>query len=281
MGANLLAGRALTFRLHPLTHVEFPQLTADNVRLGSLPGIVIDNEHPEDALRSYVTTYLKEEIQEAALVRRVDAFAKFLEVAGQYHGEILNASRISEYVGVSSQTVAEYLSILEDTLLAWRLPGWSASSTKQLRTAPKLILFDNGVATALRGEIGIESIESSSRYGKMFETRVIQECFRWNDYDRLDLKFSYWRTSNDNEVDLIVSRGAGHPLAAIEIKSSSAPEERHVQGLGRFIRDYPNTPQYCISQTPRRYSLGAVEVVPFEEVRELLLSVSRRPPESR
>lgn len=153
VGANLLAGRALTLRLHPLIEDEFSQTTAQNSRLGSLPGIVIDNEAPEQALRSYVSTYLKEEIQQEALVRKVEAFARFLEVAGQYHGEIINASNISKYAGVSSQTIADYLSILEDTLIAFRLPGWHASATKQLRVTPKLYLFDNGVATALRSEI--------------------------------------------------------------------------------------------------------------------------------
>ncbi|NDC39431.1 MAG: ATP-binding protein, partial [Proteobacteria bacterium] len=270
VGANLLAGRAITLRLHPLLHSEFPQRTADNAQLGSLPGIVIENERPQDSLRSYVATYLKEEIQQEALVRKVDAFAKFLEVAGQYHGEILNASSLAAYAGVSSQTVAEYIDILEDTLLAWRLPGWHTSRTKQLRISPKLILFDNGVASALRGELGIETVESSSRYGKMFEARVIQECFRINDYETRDLKFSYWRTNNHMEVDLIVSRAAGRPLAAIEIKSSKAPEEKHVSGLKRFAQDYPTVPQFCVCQSPRPFKLGAIEVVPFAALGELI-----------
>jgi predicted AAA+ superfamily ATPase len=270
VGSNLLAGRAITLRLHPLLQSEFPQASAENAQLGSLPGIVVDNEKPHDSLRSYVATYLKEEIQQEALVRKVDAFAKFLEVAGQYHGEIINASTIATYAGVSSQTVAEYISILEDTLIAWRLPGWHTSRTKQLRTSPKLILFDNGVATALRGELGIESVESSSRYGKMFEARVMQECFRINDYETRDLKFSYWRTNNDLEVDLIISRGAGRPLAALEIKSSTAPEEKHLSSLKRFAQDYPKVPQYCICQSPRRYKLGAVEVIPFLELGDIL-----------
>jgi predicted AAA+ superfamily ATPase len=270
LGSNLLAGRAITLRLHPLMQSEFPQSTADNSKLGSLPGIVIGNERPLDSLRSYVATYLKEEIQQEALVRKVEAFARFLEVAGQYHGEIINASNIAKYAGVSSQTVAEYIDILEDTLIAWRLPGWHASRTKQLSRSPKLILFDNGVATALRGELGIESVESSSRYGKMFEARVIQECFRINDYETRDLKFSYWRTSNDLEVDLVVSRGAGLPIAAIEIKSSTAPEDRQMSGLKRFAQDYPLVPQFCVCQTPRRYRLGAIEVIPFSELGELV-----------
>jgi predicted AAA+ superfamily ATPase len=273
LGSNLLAGRAITLRLHPLLQSEFPQSTSENAQIGSLPGIIIDNERPQDSLRSYVATYLKEEIQQEALVRKVDAFAKFLEVAGQYHGEIINSSTIAAYAGVSSQTVSEYIDILEDTLLAWRLPGWHASRTKQLRTSPKLILFDNGVASALRGELGIDTVESSSRYGKMFEARVIQECFRINDYETLDLKFSHWRTNSHAEVDLIVSRGAGRPLAAIEIKSSTAPEEKHVSSLKRFAQDYPKVPHFCVCQSPRRYKLGAVEIIPFSELRDLIRSL--------
>lgn len=273
IGANLLAGRALTLRLHPLIEDEFSQTTAQNSRLGSLPGIVIDNEAPEQALRSYLSTYLKEEIQQEALVRKVEAFARFLEVAGQYHGEIINASNISKYAGVSSQTIADYLSILEDTLIAFRLPGWHASPTKQLRVTPKLYLFDNGVATALRGELGIEVIESSSRFGKMFEARVIQEMFRVNDYENLDLKFSYWRTNADVEVDVIISRGAGRPLAAIEIKSTRNPDDSALSGLKRFAQDYPNVPQYCVCQAERAYQIGGVKIVPFKNLPALLKQI--------
>jgi predicted AAA+ superfamily ATPase len=149
VGANLLAGRALTLRLHPLLDLEAPQSEVHNARLGSLPGVIIENDDPAQTLRSYVSTYLKEEIQQEALVRKVEAFARFLEVADQYHGEIINASNIATYACVSSQTIADYLSILEDTFLAWRLPGWHASTTKQLRVTPKLYLFDNGVASVI------------------------------------------------------------------------------------------------------------------------------------
>lgn len=270
VGANLLAGRALTLRLHPLLDQEAPQTASQNAQLGSLPGVIIDNDEAAQTLRSYVSTYLKEEIQQEALVRKVEAFARFLEVAGQYHGEIINASNIADYAGVSSQTIADYISILEDTLIAWRLPGWHASRTKQLRVTPKLYLFDNGVATALRGELGIEVIESSSRFGKMFEARVVQEMFRLNDYEKLDLKFSYWRTNTDVEVDVIVSRGAGQPLAAIEIKSSSSPSETSLSGLKRFAQDYPRVPKYCVCQADRAYQMGDISIVPFKDLLELL-----------
>lgn len=272
-GANLLAGRALSLRLHPLTQEEHTPSVDEIVRLGSLPGVVIGNEAPEQTLRSYVSTYLKEEVQQEALVRKIDSFARFLEVSAQYHAEVINATNIAEHAGVSSQTVAEYISILEDTLLAWRLPGWSASTSKQLRKTPKLYLFDNGVASALRGEVGIEVIESSSRFGKMFEAYVIQEFFRMNDYYHLDFKFSYWRTNNDIEVDLIISRGAGRPLAAIEIKSTTAPELKHLSSLKRFSEDYPKVPLFCICRTPKPFVLDKISIIPFNQIHALIDSL--------
>ncbi len=268
--ANLLAGRALAFRLHPLTGEEHPQSIFEATRLGSLPGVVIDNEAPEQTLRSYVSTYLKEEIQQESLVRRVDAFARFLEVAAQYHGEMMNASAVAKFAGVSSKTIADYFQILEDTLLGWRLPGWSASATKQLRTTPKFYLFDNGVANALKGELNAKVSESSARFGKLFEAWIIQETFRLNDYHQLDLKFSYWRTNNDIEVDLIVSRGAGRPLAAVEIKSAALPANNEIIGLRRFAEDYPKAARFCVCRAPKPLERDGVKFVPYEDLLALL-----------
>ena len=252
-GANLLAGRALNLHLHPLSSEELDIDLLRSLRLGSLPGIILDNDAPEMSLRSYVSTYLKEEIQQEAHVRRIDAFARFLEVAAQFHGEQINASTIAKSAGVSSQTIGEYFTILEDTLLGWRLQGWSASTYKQLRTTPKFYFFDNGVANALRGELGINLTERSGRFGKLFEAWVLQEMIRYNSYHNLDLKFSYWRTNSGIEIDVIVSRGAGHPIAAIEIKSTTSPEAKELVGLNRFHQDYPSAKRLCFCRTPRTF----------------------------
>jgi len=264
-GTNMLAGRALTLRLHPLSSEEISINIQQQLRLGSLPGVIFDNEAPENTLRSYVSTYLKEEIQQEALVRKISAFARFLEVAAQYHCEPINASAIGKAAGVSSDTIAQYFQILEDTLIGWKLPGWSASVKKQLRTTPKFYFFDNGVVNALRGELKVTLIESSARFGKLFEAWVIQEVFRCNDYHALDLKFSYWRTNSDVEVDLIVSRGAGQPLAAIEIKSGLTPENKDISGLRSFADEYPSVPRFCFCRAELAFSKDGVRYMPWQQ----------------
>ena len=96
-------------------------------------------------LKAYVQTYLKEEILEETIVRKVGPFTKFLEVSAQMNGEVINKSAIAKDCGIADQTVAEYYQILEDTLLVFRLDGFSRSIRKQLITSPKYFLFDFGV----------------------------------------------------------------------------------------------------------------------------------------
>jgi uncharacterized protein len=151
-----------------------------------------------------------------------------LEVAAQYPTKRVQARTIASASGVSAPTISEYLQILENTLIAFRLPGWNSSTTKQLSTTPKLYLFDNGVANALRGELSLELRESSSRFGELFEAMVIQEIYRAIDYKKLEFKLSYWQTNYDAEVDIVLSRGAGSPIAAIEIKSATQVEDKHL-----------------------------------------------------
>lgn len=264
-GANLLAGRLLSLQLHPFTHREFTAPWEKRLLLGSLPGIVIDNSNPEQSLRSYVHTYLREEVLEEALVRKVDAFSRFLELAGQQDGETINASSIGRAARIAPNTVLQYFQILEDTLMGYRLHGWSASVKKQLRTAPKFFLFDHGVGSALRGELRIELSPRTSRFGKLFERFLIQEAFRLNDYAQLDLKLSYWQTNTGQEVDLLVSRGAGQPLAAIEIKSGDNPSDADWSGLHSFHSEHPDVPRYCFCRTPIPYrSESGVEVLPWK-----------------
>jgi predicted AAA+ superfamily ATPase len=273
--ANMLAGRAFSLRLYPFTQEEWSQNLDDHLLFGSLPSIAY--KHREDinalkfALRSYVSTYLKEEIQQEALVRRLDAFARFLEVAGQFHTKQVNASQVAKAAGVSGHTIAEYTQILEDTLIAVKVPGWNASTKKQLRTTPKIYFFDNGVVNTLRGELNSPVRESSSRYGELFEGTIVQELYRINDYFQLDLKFSYWRTNNDTEVDIVVSKGAGQPIAAIEIKSAKNPIQKDLRGLIAFKSEYPKVPQYCICRADRGYQTDeGVDILPYQEIQTLL-----------
>ena len=265
-GGNLLAARALTTYLHPLSILEI-ELDIDTVlSIGSLPGVYLDQDFAKHRLRSYIGTYIKEEIQEEALVRKIDRFARFLDLAGQLNGEPINHSKLARTLKTTSNTVQEDFSILVDTLLCHRLDGWSESIKRQLLQAPKYYWFDCGVLNALNGELDVDLKRSSFRYGRLFETYLTQEVIRHNDYFERGFRFFYWRDKNGLEVDLIVARSSARPVAAVEMKSATDPQDHDLAGLIAFGEDYPTVPLFCFCHTPRAYDLpSGVRVLPWRE----------------
>ncbi|OGC22984.1 hypothetical protein A2291_00840 [candidate division WOR-1 bacterium RIFOXYB2_FULL_42_35] len=266
-GVNLLGGRAITLHLHPLTHEEQKEqfVLEDNLRFGSIPSIVLESK-AEDKIRllkSYIETYLKEEIQQEALTRNIPAFAKFLELAAHENGNILNFQGIAREIGVHSKTIKEYFHILEDTLLGFLFTAYTKSPRKKLVLHPKFYLFDRGATTALRGETANKLTTGTSSYGQAFEHFIILETKRLLDYRERQAKLSFFRTSDGAEVDLILE--LGQEIWAIEIKSSTAPDSAEVRGLKSFIKDHKYTRALCVCQTPRPYKKEYIEFIPWKE----------------
>lgn len=239
--ANLLAGRAFTYCLYPLTTGELGESfeLRQILECGSLPKLLEypNQEDRHEFLRSYVNNYLKEEIQIEQLVRDLHPFRDFLEVAAQCNGTIINYKKIADDVGVDDKTVKNYFSILEDTLIGFHLPAFHRSVRKQQGQAPKFYFFDPGVVRALHGTLRVELLPQTTAFGKAFEHWIILECHRLNDYHKLDYKLSHLRTKNNVEVDLIVQR-PGAPDLLIEIKSTTHVAPKHTAPLKYFISDW-------------------------------------------
>ncbi len=274
-GANLLAGRAWTMKLHPLTSKEVELDLHRALRFGTLPAIYLEDDAPARSLKAYVETYLKEEIFQESLVRQNENFIRFLDVAGQCNGEPANFAQIAKDCGVSPKTAQDYFSILIDTMIAFRIEGWSYSIRKQLRQAPKFYLFDCGVLNAIRGELDTELKTSSYRYGKLFETFLIGEMIRLNDYAETDFRFFYWRTNSGMEVDCVLSKGASSAPIAIEIKSRPDPKEGDFKALLAFASENPKAKLYGLCTTPNAYDLGPVKVLPWQDALDKLFPTQR------
>ena len=265
-GANLLAGRAWTLKLHPLSSQEIRPDLRKALTTGTLPGIYQEPaSSAQRSLKAYVETYLKEEVMQEALVRRIDRFIRLLDIAGQMNGEPVNFTAVARDSGVSVKTAQEYFDILVDTLITFRINGWSYSVRKQLRQGPKYYFFDCGVLNALRGELQAELKPGSYRYGKLFETYVVNELIRANDYDETGYRFHYWRTNTGMEVDLVLTRSPNDAPRAIEIKSQASPKESDLKGLLAFAAENKNAKLFSLCQTIRKYSLGPITVLPWKQ----------------
>ncbi len=221
-GVNLLAGRAWIRNLYPLTHIELGSSFNLNEALnwGTLPKILaLDNSGRADFLKAYAQTYIKAEIQEEQWVRKLEPFRKFLPIAAQLNGKILNYSRFAREVGVEVPTIQSYYEILEDTLLGFHLPAYHKSIRKQQRAAPKFYFFDLGVKKALQKILTVSLQSGTAEWGYAFEHLVICEMIRLNSYYGKDFEFSYLMTKDNLEVDVVVSR-PGQRLLFIQIKSA-------------------------------------------------------------
>ncbi len=238
---NLLAGRAFTYQLFPFTSFELGENfdLKNALEFGTLPKLLQypSVENKNEFLRAYVKTYLREEIQIEQLVRKLNPFRDFLEIAAQSNGKIINYSKISKDVGVDDKTVYSYFSILEDTLIGFMLPAFHRSVRKQQREAPKFYFFDTGITRALSGTLTVDLLPQTFAFGNAFEHWVILECIRLNEYKKLDYKFSYLKTKDDAEIDLIIQR-PGNIELLVEIKSTKHVAGEHISQIRRFKKDW-------------------------------------------
>ena len=266
--ANLLAGRAYTYNLHPLTSVELEAdfKLIDYLAFGGLPHIwnIHSAEEKTLYLRSYITTYLKEEVAEEQIVRKLEPFSKFLQVAAQSSGQIVNYKNISKDVGVSDQTVKSYFQILEDTLLGFMIPSFSHSIRKSQGKSPRFYFFDNGVLRALRRTVNQPVSESNYEFGSLFEHFIIQEIKNRGGYMGKDYNYYFLRLASDDEIDLIIDR-PGKPLAAIEIKSTTAIKEEHTKVIRRLGPDLGDAELFLLSRDQNSKRFGELKCLHWEE----------------
>jgi len=261
-GPNLLGGRALTYSLHPLTAIELGKDFDLNhsSKYGQLPCAYTDSD-PKSYLESYVKTYLEEEVRQEGLTRNLGAFYRFLEAASFSQGSILNISSVARECSIERKVVENYFTILEDLLIAYRLPIFSKRAKRRLVAHPKFYFFDIGVYRTLRpmGSLDIpEEVE-----GAAFDTLFFQELIAINDALSLGYTISYWRTSNNMEVDFVLYGDKG--IHAFEIKRTGKMTKTMLRGLKSFLKDYPMAKAYFIYGGKRRMRDGAIEIVPISD----------------
>ena len=278
--ANLLGGRAIFKRLYPLIFSElkaelnlseppYTQWLDSILRYGTITGIYQKSlKSRPQFLRTYVNTYLKEEIQMEGLVRGLPNFARFLEVAAQSIGETLNYSNIGRNCDQNSNTIKNYFEILEDTLVGYQVPAWSESKRKQLASHPKFYFFDNGITCALLSRLS-DPLDSPLR-GKLFEQWIFNEVRARFDYDDRDLSLSYWRTQSGIEVDLLVAQGKTLKFAA-EIKSFSNVRDEHLNPLRELKLEYPDLPTYLVCTVEEPRTVDGITILPWWQFLEQIL----------
>ena len=256
-GANLLGGRAIRKTLHPFVSAEIPEFDLDRaINSGMLPRHYLA-DNPQKRLQAYIGDYLQQEIIAEALVRNLDSFTRFLEVAAISNSEMVNYTKIAAECGISSKTVKEYFTILEETLVGMYLPAFTKVVKRKLQSSPKFYFFDVGIANYLLQRPMLT--RGTAEYGHAFEHLIIQELVAYIDYAESTKKIAFWHTLNNAyEVDAVIGNGE----VAIEIKSSANITSSHLKGLKAFQEEYPQCRLIVVSLEERPRMFNGVEVWP-------------------
>ena len=260
-GVNLLAGRALTYHMHPLTTAEQQDAFSlrDSLRFGHLPARFSEDD-PAKYLKDYVQTYLWEEVMQESLTRNIGHFSRFLEVASFCQGETLNISNIAREAHIKRPVVENYFSILEDLLIATRLPVFARKAKRKLVSQRKFYFFDAGAFRAVR-PLGVLDSEAEID-GPALETLVLQELRALNDYRGYDYQIFFWRTRNNLEIDFILD--GPHGLLAMEIKRSTHIQPKDTRALKEFKKDYPDARCFIFYGGTAPLYLDHITALPIE-----------------
>ncbi len=271
-GANLLAGRALTLSMESFSGAELGSDFDLEFALdwGLLPFVHNEPDTAAEILAAYVNTYLKEELQAEGIIRSVPPFVRFLSVAGQMNGQIVNALNIAREAAVARSTVDTYFAVLSDTLVGYMLRPWRPGLRVRETAQPKFYWFDPGVARAAAGLLR----DPADRLwqGTALETLVYHELRIYNEVSRKHRPIHYYRTPAGVEVDFVIETlhrrpGTRPRVVAIEVKRA----ERWDRMWDKPMRAIAETDgvhvdrmvgAYCGSRT---YQFEDIQVLPVPE----------------
>ncbi len=252
--ANLLAGRVWQSQLFPFSWKELPKFNLDKYLLyGGLPAVCLSND-PVEELDAYVNTYLREEIMAEGLIRKLPPFSRFLRAIALSSGNVINFTKLANDCQVPPSTVAEYVGLLEDTLVGFMLPAWTESKKRKAIKTGKFYLFDTGVTHMLAGTQSLD--RNSDLYGRSFEQFIGMEIRAWLSYRRKRLPLTYWRSTHGHEVDFLIGT-----KTAIEVKATRRITQRDFKGLATLCEEGVFERFLLVSQDPVESRRGDVRAL--------------------
>ena len=183
-------------------------------------------------------------------------------------------AKVARDVGVDRKTAAACFDLLEDLLIAARVPVFTRRAARRMTSHPKFFLFDAGVYRTIRPSGPLDSPEEID--GAALETLVHQELRACIAYRSLDLRLFTWRTASGAEVDLVAYGSDG--LFAIEVKRSRRIRPADLRALEQFRDDYPMARCLLLFGGDRREERNGIELLPVTEALADPAAVLTQPP---
>ncbi|MCS6956312.1 MAG: ATP-binding protein [Patescibacteria group bacterium] len=236
--SQTLAGRVAIFVLLPFSIVELKKTkfwTNDLDRLilkGFYPRIYDKNLNSFQWFQDYLQTYIEKDVREIKNIGNLLDFQRFLKLLAGRSGQILNLSSIASDVGVSVNTIKNWLSILQATYIITLIPPYYKNFNKRIIKSPKIYFLDSGLLCALLDIKNIIHLKTHPLYGNIYENFCVSEFLKQNFYQNLKINFYFWQDKTGREIDLIYE--LDNKIHAIEFKVSSTFNEDLIKNLLYF-----------------------------------------------
>jgi len=269
-----LAGRTALLKLLPFSLDEVPDSKLEETETilykGLYPAIIAGNSDPVRFYRNYLETYLERDLHQLLLVKDLTQFHKFVRFCAGRIGSIFNAVSLANEVGVSSNTIQSWMSILQASYVVYLLQPYYGNVGKRLIKSPKIYFFDTGLASYL---LGIENEIQMSRdplRGFLFENLVIMELIKYRLNKGLEPRLYYYRDSHQNEID-VVFETAGN-LVPVEIKSAKTFHLDFLKGFRHFNKVFSDkiTRRVLVYDGKQEMTISETELGNFRNVTRLV-----------
>ena len=261
MEANMLGGRALTENVFPLTVSELgPDFNFEkSIKYGHLP-MAYNSEQPEKFLQSYVSTFIKEEVLQEGIVRNVLGFNRFLQAASFSQAQYLNVTQVGADSAVDRRVTENYFQILEDLLIAVRLPHFKKKISRKSDFHPKFFFFDVGVFRTLRPKGPEDQPEQID--GPAIETLVYQELRATIAYHNLGSEIYCWKESDKIDVDFVLYGENG--IFAFEVKRAHRLRGGELNGLNAFKEKFPSAHCFFLHTGTEERMIEHIHILPVQ-----------------
>jgi predicted AAA+ superfamily ATPase len=261
---NLLGGRAALLKMFPFifNEVKTNFNLDEQLQYGTICGLYDDTkENKILKLKSYLETYIKDEILSEGMLRKLPPFYRFIDLIGQLSAEIINYSNIGREAHTSEHTIKSYFQILEETFIGFYLPAFDVSVKRSMSLHPKFYLFDCGLTNVICQRLN-DPLDNATK-GKLFEQWIINEIRAHISYENKERTLFFWRTKEGNEVDLLITKGQ-KPVLGIEIKYKEKISKSDFAGINKLKEDYPQLTTWVISNVSAPYEENETLVLPWE-----------------
>ncbi len=238
-----LTGRKYEFMLYPLSFGEMMQhhgllqekrLIEHRMTFGYYPEIVTNAGEEKERLKLLAGSYLYKDLLMLDQIKKPAMLENLLKALALQLGSEVNYTELAQIVGTDRKTVEKYIDLLEKAFVVFRLPALSRNVRNEIKKGKKVYFYDGGIRNAILNNF--KPLGSRTDAGALWENFVVAERMKFLKYQCIDTSYYFWRTTQQQEIDLIEENEEG--MTAFEFKWNV--KNASVRFPQTFTNSYPD-----------------------------------------